>query len=99
MDLGLTDAESWGLSPRLLFQLLGRHAELERARQTREDYRSGTLAALYANAHRDTKAKPEPFRWDDFFPQHRPPVKPQTDEELLQAMELWAKASARSTAT
>ncbi len=35
----------------------------------REDERAGVVASLMANAYRDRHVRPEPFGWQDFFPE------------------------------
>ena len=39
--------------------------------EERADLRSGILASLFAEAHRDAAKRPEPFRPVDFMPYHR----------------------------
>ncbi|MCK6475321.1 MAG: hypothetical protein L6Q35_00650 [Phycisphaerales bacterium] len=56
----------------------------------REDYRAGVLACLFANAHRDQKERPQPFRPSDFFPTLEEPRPEPTDEELEARLDLLA---------
>jgi hypothetical protein len=90
VDLGLSDAEAWALTPRLLFRLLERRGELERLNTIRADRRAGEVTALIANVHRDTKKQRDPFSWLDFFPEHRPKPKAQTADEMAVAMRRWS---------
>lgn len=76
----------------LLVSLVERHREHER----RADRRAGEVAALMANINRDTKKRREPFTWLDIFPEYKEPEKPQTDEQMLAAMQMWALVSKRS---
>lgn len=64
----------------------------------REDYRAGVLACLFANAHRDQKERPRPFRPSDFFPSLAEPRPEPTDDELEAQLDLLAASlGARDT--
>ena len=64
VDIGLSRAEFWELTPRQFQGFFDRYQD----REVRHERRTGLLAALYANAHRDTDERPEPFTVDDFAP-------------------------------
>ena len=70
VDLGLTDEEAWGLTPRQLMDLLERNAELRQAERKLAARNAGEIAATIANANRSKKSRAEPFTWQDFFPEH-----------------------------
>jgi hypothetical protein len=60
----------------------------------RADYRAGQLMALVYNVHRDRDKDPKGATWQDFFPQDEP--EEQTDEQMLEAMMLWAHTTSRA---
>lgn len=91
-DLGLDSATVWTLTPRQFGFLSERHAMAVRM----ADRRAGEVVAMLYNANRDTKKDPEGATWLSFFPEHRAEPVAQTDEEMLAAMTLWAKATARA---
>lgn len=62
MDLGLSDAEFWGLTLRTLYALLERWEAVQR----RADLRIGLLASLLFNKDRKRGAKA--MTAEDFFP-------------------------------
>lgn len=64
VDLGLSRAEFWELTPRRFGAMMDRFID----REIRHERRTGMLAALYANAHRDEKERPDPFAIEDFAP-------------------------------
>lgn len=59
-DLGLTAAEFSSFTPRHIDAFYKRHLAAESRRMM--------LTLWYANTHRDTNQKPEPFSIDDFVP-------------------------------
>jgi len=59
-DLGLTAAEFSTFTPRHIDHFYKRHLNAEARRMQ--------LTLWYANVHRDTEKKPEPFSIDDFVP-------------------------------
>lgn len=61
-DLGLSDEEFGRLTPERYEALLGRW----RVKQRREDARAALIASILANAYRDSEARPDPWRIDDF---------------------------------
>ena len=63
-DLGLSSETLFSLTPRHFDALLQRFLD----QQEREAQRFGLLATLYANAHRDSKTRAQPFAIDDFTP-------------------------------
>lgn len=64
VDLGLSRGEFWELTLRQFGAMMDRFVD----REIRHERRTGMLAALYANAHRDEKARSEPFTVEDFAP-------------------------------
>jgi hypothetical protein len=44
------------------------------------------------NLKRDRKRDPKGWNWLTVFPEHRPPAEPQTEDEMLAAMMMWARA-------
>lgn len=68
---------------------------IERWRQTRraEDRRAGEIAAMIYNAHRDGKKDPKGKTWLDVFPEWKERKPPQTDDQMLEAMKMWARAT------
>lgn len=63
-DLGLTDSQFWDLTPRHFRALWDRRLD-EHDRQNRIVCQ---LLVLYANTHRDTNRRLQPFTLDDFAP-------------------------------
>jgi hypothetical protein len=55
----------------------------------REDQRAGEVVAMLYNINRDGKKDPKGMTWLDVFPENAAP-KPQTEEQMLDAMMLWA---------
>lgn len=51
------------------------------------------MVAMLYNAHRDSKKDPKGINWLDVFPEHKPPMRPQTEEELFAVMQMWARAT------
>jgi hypothetical protein len=80
VDLGLSDDEAWGLTPRLILQLLERH----RARERRVDLRFGAVAAEIRNTLRSKKTD-RVWTAEDIFPD--PDRRPPTREELRVKMQ------------
>lgn len=70
--------------------LADRHTD----RQKREDRRSGEVVAMLFNVHRDQKKSPDGITWQDVYPEHQEKPVPQSDDDMLQAMKLWALATA-----
>jgi hypothetical protein len=64
VDLGLSSAEFWELTPRRFGTMMDRFFD----REIRHERQTGLLAALYANAHRDEEKRSEPFTIEDFAP-------------------------------
>jgi len=64
VDIGLSRAEFWELTPRQFQTFRDRYAD----REIQHERRTGLLAALYANAHRDQGTRSEPFTVEDFAP-------------------------------
>lgn len=60
VDLGLTAAEFSSFTPRHIDAFYKRHLGAESRRMM--------LTLWYANVHRDTDQKPDPFTMDDFVP-------------------------------
>lgn len=67
VEIGITRAAFWNLTPREFRALWDRHTD----REIRHARQIGQICALFANANRDTKKHPEPFTIDDFAPQER----------------------------
>ena len=93
MELGLSEAELWRLTPRAYRALSDRVSERER----RQDWRFGTVAAVAANLMRDSRQRPSPYQPADFFPHlAAPTVRPArpatrvTDEQVAAGWEAWA---------
>lgn len=90
MELGLSRAEFWRLTPREFRAFTDRLDE----REQRADHRFGVLAALAANMMRDGEKQPRPYEPADFFgglARRRA-----TDEEVAAAWEAWARGAAVS---
>lgn len=82
----MTEDAFWGLSLPLFVRLWERHKERER----KADRRSGEVVAMVYNMGRDTKRDPKGWSWLNVYPEHKPPVRPQTEDEMLLAMTmLW----------
>lgn len=81
----------WGLTLRQFTLIAERHKEHER----RKDQRAGDVLAMLYNINRDAKKDPDGKTWLDFYPEHKPPKKPQTEEQMLEAMKMWAAATSR----
>lgn len=79
-DLGLGEEEVWRETPRRLLLLLERYKAGER----RRDRRAGEIVAGYYNVHRNERKRPEPYTWEDIFPDHNRQPKRKTPEELLE---------------
>lgn len=77
----------------MIYDLLERKKEVDKTNRMFADRRSGVIAATFANAWRDTKKQKDPYTWVDFFPDHKPPQKVQSDEEIAFALKLWARRS------
>jgi alpha-ketoglutarate-dependent taurine dioxygenase len=67
-------------------------AKRYQAKQRREDRRAGEVVAILHNIHRD--AKTDAITWLDVFPEHQEPKPEQTDEQMLEAMMMWANRKA-----
>lgn len=78
VDLGLTDADFWELTPRLFFILHGQFLESEK----RHDMRWANWFALYANAHRDPAKQPKAWTAQDFMPGEGPRRKLSRDKPV-----------------
>ena len=96
-DLGLSDEEFWGMTPKE-FRVLGDRADYQTALL---DYRAGVVASVIANTQ-GKKSTGDPFTVEDFFPgvlkrlgsssgsiTDEPIKKPQTVEEQIDAMQSW----------
>lgn len=72
------------------------YAELEPFGEERADLRAGIVAHVIANANRDPKTKPEPFKPSDFMPDfdgnRGSSKKPLTDAGAWKKMKAQAKA-------
>jgi hypothetical protein len=66
------------------------YAELEPFGEERADLRSATVAAVIANANRDRKKRPQPYKVSDFMPKFD--RQEQTEEDMLAVAEAWVKA-------
>jgi hypothetical protein len=84
IDLGLSDAEFWRLTLYEVDVLAVRHRQV----QALEDRRAAMAAWILVNVNRDSKSKPEPFRFEEVVawlgtPYARPqpvPKRPTVDE-------------------
>lgn len=65
--MGIAPERFWRMTPLLFDERLKRL----RARERQVDYRFGVIATLFANAHRDQKKHPRPFKPEAFFPSLR----------------------------
>lgn len=73
------------------------YAQLEPFGPRREDERAGMVAAMVTNVARDTKAHPQAFTPDDFFPD--PDRRPVTPADRVARLRQWAEAmNARNNA-
>lgn len=57
------------------------------------DRRAGSVAAMLYNVNRDRQKDPKGATWEDFFPQWKESSGPQTEDQMLGAMMLWARAT------
>ncbi len=66
---------------------------LERYKEglARADRRAGEVVAMLYNVNRDGQKDPKGRDWTDFFPEHKPPKKVMTDEEMLDVGMMWTK--------
>lgn len=83
----------WDLTLRQIEALGERHEAHERA----QDRRAGEMVAMLYNVHRDQKKDPKGATWLTFFPEHRDETV-QSDEEMLNAMMLWARTTVKERA-
>lgn len=90
VDLGLSEDDAWGLTPRLIVMLTERKQELQQVSDQKADRRAGEVVAMLANVNRDSKKRPKPWTWLDVFPAWRPPPPPQTEDDMLAAMDMLA---------
>jgi hypothetical protein len=58
----------------------------------REDRRAGEVVAMLYNINRDRKKDPKGWTWLTVFPEHQPPVKHQSEDEMFANMMQWARA-------
>lgn len=86
IKLGLSDSEFWGTTLRLFSLLADRYNEVQR----REDHRIGTLTAVVANLVRDSRQRPDPYTWKDFFGAETEEDEELSEEECAAQLEAWA---------
>lgn len=70
VEIGLSLAEFYGLTPSRFFNLYDRYVD----REIRHARQFNVLTTLYANAHRDEAKRPQEFIIDDFAPALRSQV-------------------------
>lgn len=69
------------------------------AEQRAADHRAGQIAVMLYNVHRDRAKDPRGATWMDFFPQWKEDRGgPQTDEQMFDAMMIWARVTAKERA-
>jgi hypothetical protein len=79
VDIGLSRAEFWCLTPRQFWNLYDRYV----AREIRHAREGAQLTALYAEMHRDKDKRKQPFTIDDFAAP-MPGTKPAKKDGLYQ---------------
>lgn len=72
------------------FDLLAERRTLELKRADRRA--GGIMAALY-NIHTRASVTDPIQDWQNFFPEWKEPLPPQTEDEMLEAMMLWTKST------
>lgn len=80
----------WDLTLRQFSALCAQHRESVR----RADRRAGEILALLYNVNRDQQKDPKGATWTDFFPEWDESAAEQSDEQMLDAMMIWARATA-----
>lgn len=89
IDLGLTAAQFWDTTPRMLTALHSRAQQ----REERADRRAQMLAVLYANAHRDPKKHPKPYTIETLFTKGTEAARPpQTPDDTVAFFEMMREA-------
>lgn len=79
LDLGLSDTDFWGLTPRQFCALTDRHRDAFDRLLTGH----AMTCAVYANVHRDEEKRPQPFQPADFMPNWDASAKQTEDEKKL----------------
>lgn len=89
VDLGLSPADFWAMTPRQIRFLAERYAAMRR-----EQWGPfAMLASLYANAHRDPNKRREPFASSDFMPADSQITEtPKADADIWYALKMWTFA-------
>lgn len=64
-----------------------------RDQQKRADRRAGGVIAMLYNINRDSKLDPNGLDWMDFFTEWKEPSRPQTEDEMFQAMIMWTQST------
>ncbi len=90
-DLRMPGEAVWDLTMRQFVLLTDRWKDEQR----RKDRRSGEVVAMLYNVNRDSKKDPDGKSWMDIYPEHAAAAKrEQTEDEMLDAMMMWAKRRA-----
>lgn len=94
--LKLSVKEFWKLLPKEFYALSKEYerkvqedVDLIMAQQEWANWRAAMICCIIANAHRDRKKKPTPFKPSDFMPQKPQKLekgKKMTDEEMLEVL-------------
>lgn len=95
MRLGLSVEEFWKLLPREFYALSKEYErkvqediDLILAEQEWANWRMAMICCIIANANRDRRKKPSPFKPSDFMPEKRQEEKGKemTDNEMLEVL-------------
>lgn len=90
IDLGLTVAELWSLTPYQISRLWKRYQARERGRAQN----MAIMACSYLNSHRDTNQMPQPFHLEQFMPfpevQQMQAPQPPAAERQIAKLRAWA---------
>lgn len=81
----------WDLTLRQFVALTERRSEERCA----ADRRAGQIVAMLYNINRDQKKDPAGATWLDFYPEWNEPTGPQTEEQMLDAMMMWVRATGK----
>ena len=63
--------------------------------ERRSDIRMAQMCALFANANRDAKKHPEPFKLQDFMLFEEPPEEPEVKDIIAPETKAWLYAMAK----
>lgn len=69
--MGLTENDFWQLTLKELDALFKRNNKVQKRKRKEAFYRSGIVASVIANCHRDPKKRKKAFKPEDFMPQDK----------------------------